>query len=137
IFDVLNDRMVIYGGQHGTTLDDYANHDNAWALSFGGLVAAPAPAPAPLALGPIVPNPVFEGATFEFTLAVPSRARLAIFDVAGRGGGTLVEGERGAGLHRVRWTRAQRRAAGIGAGAYFVELRVLDRRTTRRMVIAE
>jgi hypothetical protein len=50
------------------------------------------------------PNPGGRRTTFSFTLPQAGRARLEIFDAAGRLVATLADGELLAGRHAVRWT---------------------------------
>ncbi len=85
------------------------------------------------ALGAIVPNPFREATEVRFSLAAPGRARVAVYDVAGRLLRVLRDGELAAGTHVVEWDgrAAGERAAG---GVYFVRFETAGREETRRVV---
>ena len=57
-----------------------------------------------------------------------ARVRIVVLDVQGRTIATLVDGERPAGRHDVRWE-----AAAEPAGVYFVRLEAEGRRFVRRL----
>jgi hypothetical protein len=85
------------------------------------------------------PNPASDRATFEFTLPREGRVTLRLIDVAGRIVRTWMDGARlAAGSHEVEGDFRE-----LGAGLYFVSLRVTDATTgrtepivTRRLVIS-
>ncbi len=68
--------------------------------------------PKEFALRQNFPNPFDSGTTILFSLGEAGPAKLEIFDVAGRRVATLVDGEYGAGGHRIVWD-AGRQPAGI------------------------
>ncbi len=95
--------------------------------------SAPAPVPSHTALTAIAPNP-FRGTTaIRFALAAPCRARVAVYDVAGRLLRVLRDGDLPAGEHGAVWDprAGSPRAAG---GVYFVRFDAGDRHETRRVV---
>src|SRR5262249_26139224 len=127
IYDAANDRMVIYGGQKCSGIEEMVSFDNAFALTFAGAVDVPPSPVQPISLMQAYPNPARGVVTFSFTLQSRARVRLGIYDLAGRRRAELLDRELGAGLHSVSWTRPEREAAGIGPGVYFQELRIGER----------
>lgn len=83
------------------------------------------------------PNPAADGATIEFYLPQPERGTIAVFDVAGREVGRIVDDRIAAGRHRVAWDGRGADGAKLRAGLYVLELRVGDRRITRKLAIVE
>ncbi len=97
------------------------------------------PVPLPVALPEatgftaVAPNP-FRGTTeLRFALAAPGRARLAVYDVAGRLIRVLRDGTLPAGNHAAAWDG---RGSGgpVAGGIYFVRLEAAGRSETARVV---
>lgn len=81
----------------------------------------------------IVPNPVRDGARFEFRLPQSDRVRLEVMDVHGRSVAVIAEGEFAAGAHATAW----RRSDGIPSGVYFARLQVGSQVMRRRFVVLD
>lgn len=90
---------------------------------------APGPGPA-LSLEAAAPNPSSGTTLVRFTLPDAARVVLEVLDVRGRRVGTLVDGRRVAGPHRVRWT-----PDGAPSGVYFLRLSAGTRKETRKIVL--
>jgi flagellar hook assembly protein FlgD len=82
-----------------------------------------------------VPNPVRFSTHIRFRAAERGRAKLRIFDVAGRLVRTLVDGEIVPGTYNLLWDRRTDAGAKAGAGVYFYRLEMSGERQTRRMVV--
>lgn len=82
------------------------------------------------------PNP-FSGkaTTIEFQAERSGRARLEVFDVAGRLVGTPLDRDVNEGLHRVQWNPVDRSGRDLAPGIYFYTLSFEGQKTTRRMVL--
>src|SRR5262249_59251371 len=68
------------------------------------------------------PNPFHYSTEIAFRLAQSGHATLRIYDVAGQGGRTLVDGEMNAGPHTVGWDGRDAPGATAPAGGYFYPL---------------
>jgi len=71
------------------------------------------------------PNPFRDRTAFEYS--IPSngaRARLAVYDVAGRTVATLFDGWVGSGRHEAEWNGLDGRGAPVASGVYFCTLEV-------------
>lgn len=89
----------------------------------------PPPAPAVDRLLPCVPNPVRAGAALRFELATPGRARLAVFDLAGRRTLELLDQQCPAGLTEVPLDGSR-----LAPGVYHVRLEAHGRVAVTRLV---
>jgi hypothetical protein len=69
-----------------------------------------------------VPNPMLSATTLRFDLALPTSARLDIFDASGRRVATVADREFAAGSYSMRWDGRRDGGAVAGAGLYFVRL---------------
>ena len=79
------------------------------------------------------PNPFNPETTIRFSLPVPNRISLTVYNVAGQQVGILVDDEyRSAGTHEVVWN-----ANGQAGGIYFYRLLAGDFSETHRMVLAK
>jgi choice-of-anchor C domain-containing protein len=92
------------------------------------------PSPAGLALAPPWPNPARGSSAVEFSLPAPLRARVSVFDLAGREVAVLADGEYAAGPHQAVWN------ARIGnghapPGLYLVALRTPGATVTRHLLL--
>jgi len=83
---------------------------------FADPTAAPAPALA-ARLAQNHPNPFNPATEIAFSLAAAGRARLAVYDLAGREVAVLVDGALAGGEHRVSW-----RPEGLASGVYLYRL---------------
>ncbi len=97
------------------------------------MVTTPDWVPRVTALRGAVPNPFRDGTEVRFSLAQPGRARLVVYDVAGRRVAPLLDADLPAGDHVAEWdgrTSAGRAASGI----YFVRFTAGTHRETGRIV---
>jgi hypothetical protein len=88
--------------------------------------------PARLMLAPVTPNPASGATAVSFELPRAADVRLVVRDVQGRVVASLVDGQRPAGTHRVRWDA---RSGDLPSGLYFISLTALDRTLTRRVSV--
>lgn len=84
---------------------------------------------------PPFPNPFNPSTTVRFTLPREGRARVDVYDVAGRLVHTLIDGRLPAGAHEARWDGVTRRGRLAGSGIYFLRLRTPWGEATRRLVL--
>ncbi len=89
-------------------------------------------APRAFALERNVPNPFNPATVIAFSLEREDRARLEVFDAAGRSVETLVDGVMPAGRHEVLWQPTRR-----PSGVYFARLTANGRTATQRMVLVK
>jgi hypothetical protein len=87
------------------------------------------------ALAPVRPNPMAGAATINYTLTVPSRVRLAVFNLAGQDVGTLVNARQGAGQYSATWRGLDRNGAKVSSGIYFVRLQANRNTATRKLIV--
>lgn len=80
---------------------------------------------------PNYPNPVRAGTTIEYALPETQHVRLEVYDALGRRVGVLVEEQKRAGFHRVRW----RGGAELPSGVYFYRLRLDEKTKVRKMTV--
>jgi hypothetical protein len=85
-------------------------------------------------LEPISPNPSAGDAAISFALALPARAKLAIYDVAGRLVKTIVDGDLEAGSHRVEWQGTDDSGQVNLPGVYFARLETEGFTQTRKIL---
>jgi|GEM_PF-3141879 N-acetylneuraminic acid mutarotase len=84
----------------------------------------------PLSLSAVSPNPVKGSAQVSYTLAVPGRVSLALYDAAGRVAARFVESEQAAGEYRLNVS-----VANLVRGVYLLELRTAGASTTAKLVV--
>lgn len=101
----------------------------------GALAVDPPVSRAPVALEPLAPNPCVTGTAIAYTLAVPDRVDLAVFDVAGRRIRRLPSGLATAGRHVTRWDVRNDTGARVAAGVYVIALQTGGRTECRRVVV--
>ncbi len=78
------------------------------------------------------PNPFNPSTTIAFSLPVSGRVTLTIFNLLGEEVATLVNQERAAGRHSIRWN-----ASNMQSGVYFYRLRAGDFVQTRKLTLAK
>ncbi len=101
-------------------------------LDTGNVGIAPATGGGRVALAPVMPTPARGAATFRFTLPRRGPVRLELIDARGRRVATLIDGERTAGAHDVRWNGLDRHGAPVPPGVYFARLEAGGAVATRR-----
>ena len=80
------------------------------------------------------PNPVNGSSTIRFELEKSSRARLRLFDAAGRLVRTLLDEQVAAGSHTRVWDGRDEQGRDVASGIYFYELDVEGRRLSSKLV---
>lgn len=93
----------------------------------------PAPA-APAALDAPRPNPSRGGSAMTLRLSRPARARVAVYDVAGRLVATLWDGLAPAGALPLTWNGRDARGVRSGSGVYWVRAEAAGTSLLRRVV---
>ncbi|MDT7858170.1 zinc-dependent metalloprotease [Rubrivirga sp. S365] len=89
-------------------------------------------APEAFALGAVGPNPVAGSATVSFDVPEASAVAVVVYDVLGREVARVVDGEVGAGTHRVQFD-----ASALSPGVYVVHMRAGTFVATRRVTVAQ
>jgi len=90
---------------------------------------------ASIELGQNHPNPFNPATSIDFVVPQPGRARLAIYDVAGRLVRELVSGIVDAGKHSEHWLGEDSRGKPVRSGVYWYRLEAGGLRLERRMVL--
>ena len=127
----------------GSSLEDLRVHAIAAGLIAGaGVTEVPEPEnPPPTSLPsvtrllPAAPNPFGGSTVLLLELSGPTRAELAVFDVAGRRVRTLLDASLPAGRHPVVWDGRDDRGRAAGAGVYFARLITDSGASSRRVVL--
>ena len=70
-----------------------------------------------------------------FNLPTPSRARLDVYNVAGRKVATVVDGDFPAGHHSVTWDGTDAGGRDVSAGIYFYRLEAGTNQSTKKMIV--
>jgi hypothetical protein len=104
-------------------------------LDLTGTGAEDGPLYLSFALRQNAPNPFRDGTAIAFQLPQPERARLEIFDVAGRKVATVLERELPAGAHRVVWDGRDAAGNEVSAGIYFYRLEAGVDEGLRKMIL--
>jgi len=102
-------------------------------LQVTGVASEP---PAPLRLAPNRPNPFNPRTAFDFELAQPSRAVLAIYDARGVRVATLLDADLPAGAHTANWSGRDDRGAAMPSGVYFARLQTAAGARTVKITLA-
>jgi len=115
---------------HGTLA--YVSGDNVVtrACESGSVFSANKELLRDVTLMPNSPNPFNPVTELSFSLPRSMQARLTIYDARGGVAAVLVDGERGAGVHRVIWD-----ARHAPSGVYFSQLVTGDTVLTRKMIL--
>jgi hypothetical protein len=92
-------------------------------------------APGPLRLGRATPNPARVAAEIHFELSRAERARLAVYDLAGREVRVLDDGVLTAGAHTGRWDLRDARGRAVAGGLYFYRLSAEGRELAGRIAV--
>lgn len=87
---------------------------------------------APLTIAPSVggrlhrnfPNPFGPSTTVRYSLTLPGRVELTVYDIAGRLVATLLDDVRAPGTHTVRWAGVDSQGRPVASGVYWVNLRI-------------
>ena len=90
---------------------------------------------ATVSLGASTPNPFKTLTTIRFAMPQPGKAKLEIYDLAGRRVRTLHDGWAAAGTHALVWDRRTDRGAIAASGVYFYRLEAADRVLGRKVIM--
>jgi len=93
--------------------------------------------PLPTALHPCEPNPFNPTTMLRFDLAQSGRARLLVYDAAGRLVRTLVDATLAAGSHRTVWSGLDTAGRRAPSGVYFARLVSGESNIARKMVLLQ
>lgn len=74
------------------------------------------------------PNPFNQSTTIKYTLNRNTHAKLAVYDLMGHKVSTLVDGQQGAGNHKIKWDASE-----LAAGVYVYKLETNDFVETGKM----
>ncbi|MGE5177215.1 MAG: putative Ig domain-containing protein [Hyphomicrobiales bacterium] len=83
----------------------------------------------------VQPNPMNPSADIVFTMSRTARARVAIYDLAGRLVRTLRDGVFAAGTHTVTWDGTSRAKGRVASGVYFVSVESDGARSVQRVTV--
>jgi len=103
-----------------------------WTLPVGAVVTDIDPSgalPEDLAIASAWPNPFTDEVSLSVDLPVSGPFKAEVFDLQGRRVATLLDEERTAGRHALRW-----QADGLPAGAYWIRISTTSGTTTRSVV---
>jgi len=81
------------------------------------------------------PNPFNPRTRIAFSLGTSQRARIEVYDVAGRLVSVLVDEELEAGEHNVEWNGTDSRGSDVASGTYFVRMLTGGSVAERKMVL--
>jgi flagellar hook assembly protein FlgD len=87
-----------------------------------------------LAVEANMPNPFRDATTLRLALPQAGRARLAIYDCAGRAVRTLLDGPLPAGRRDVSWDGSGSDGRSLPGGIYFARLECAGRSVERKLV---
>ena len=113
-------------------VDDFEFYDAVEdTLAPPGVPAVPAPL---FTLGAPRPNPAARSAFFTLALPAPGRARVAVFDFAGREVRLLFDGSSDAGLKPFVWDGTDSRGRAVGSGVYWIRGTAGGQNSQRKLV---
>lgn len=92
--------------------------------------------PHPFFLGQGYPNPFGSSATIRYSIAKDSQVGLVVYNVLGESVRTLIDQRQSSGSYSVVWNGRDAAGQHLGAGLYFVSLRVGKEQISTRMVLA-
>ena len=134
---------VVFRGERGVTYRAFAlatdwlgnaeppKTDAELTFAVGGVASEEAASgPTELELAAPYPNPTRGAAVVQVGVPVAGPVRVAVYDVRGREVAVLVNGDRPAGWHPVRWD-----AGGLAAGVYVVRAQAGGRQVTQRLTV--
>ena len=91
--------------------------------------------PVSFELHPNTPNPFNPQTHISFTLDLPAKVRLRIFNLLGQDVATLMEASLPAGRFETTWNAKDERGRDVASGVYFYRLEAGDQVQTRRMLL--
>jgi hypothetical protein len=107
-----------------------------WAAGDDSTGVAGPRVPSPqTSLSEAVPCPFWFDATIHYSLANAGRARLAVYDIAGKRVKALVSGNLPAGAGQVRWNRTDDAGRTVARGVYFCRLQADGTSLSRKLMV--
>jgi len=91
--------------------------------------------PASFALGVAHPNPFTRQVTISYSLPVPVKASLRIYNLSGQLVKTLLDSQEAAGVKTVTWNGCSDRGVKVSSGIYFYRLEAGNFKATNRVVV--
>ena len=83
----------------------------------------------------VSPNPMSTEAQVDYSLGMPGKVSLVIYNVLGRLVRVLEDGMKPAGIHRVSWDGKDANGRLACSGVYFMKLKTPERSKTARLVV--
>ncbi|HXF48908.1 MAG TPA: FlgD immunoglobulin-like domain containing protein [Verrucomicrobiae bacterium] len=83
------------------------------------------------------PNPFNPTTNISFSLPVPGKVVLTIYNILGQKVRTLADGEKSAGTHTLIWDGTDSRGASVSSGIYFYKIETASFREVKRMVFVK
>jgi hypothetical protein len=119
-YDELRGRLILVGG--------FAQIDRlvTWALTWGAVVGVPPWTERADVRLAARPNPFVAGTTFRYTVQVPGRICLRVYDVAGRLVRELVNDMGSSGHYETSWDGLDRSGRRVRSGVYAARLSTPD-----------
>jgi hypothetical protein len=93
--------------------------------------------PLSFSLSNAAPNPFNPATTLRFTLPVASHAQLRLYNVQGRLVRTLIDDQRPAGQHEVRWEGRDDNGRQVSSGTYYARLVADGQVSVRTLVLVK
>jgi len=118
------------GPADGWYIDDFRLGPSATAVSQRGDIRPEVPQ-----LDQNYPNPFNPTTVIQFGLPAAVKARLRVYNVAGRLVRTLVDGTLDAGSHRIAWDGTDDRGVPVASGVYFYRLETDVGNIARKMIL--
>lgn len=108
---------------------------NTWSQTIGVFGQPPIINPIKFSLNPITPNPLTKATKIQYSLSMPAKVDLEIYNILGQQVATLVNGQQSAGNHSVTWKLQDDRGALVPNGIYFIKLSANGQNITRRAMV--
>jgi hypothetical protein len=83
------------------------------------------------------PNPFNPSTSLRFVVPGRSRVNIAVYNTAGQMIKTLLDEDRDAGEHTVRWDGKSDQGGTVASGAYFCQVRIGDFLQTKKMLLVK
>jgi photosystem II stability/assembly factor-like uncharacterized protein len=83
------------------------------------------------------PNPFNPTTNISFSLPVPGKVVLTIYNILGQKVRTLADGDKPAGTHTLIWDGTDSRGAPVSSGVYFYKIESANFREVKRMVFVK
>lgn len=118
-----------------TASGEYSEVDRFYCNFLAGTGMDPITPAQPITLYQNFPNPFNPVTDIRYYLTRSAPVTLDIFDTAGRRISRLVQGERGAGPHLVRWNGCDDDGTPVASGVYLSVLSTREQSVSRKMIL--